>query len=105
MWNSVQYRCHQVREFFQRGALVRRAEVEGLADRLHPGSIAFSTIVTSAAQDQSTHAVADQNQFVDRFRIGAKQIFKHDIQRLAVNRNRQAGVVAQIKRGVTKIVL
>ena len=82
-----------------------RTQTDHHMGRLQPGQILGGGLVASATRHQATHAVTDQHQFPHRLRPDGNEVGQQSRQLAAVVRNRQAGVIAQVERGVAQIGL
>jgi hypothetical protein len=83
---------------FERGAVVRRAEEHQFGQRRIPSVLHLHGVVMGAARHQTAHAVADDDQFVDRHRPFHDQFFKQLGEVLPALGNVTSAVVVQVDR-------
>ena len=95
---GAQHDVDPVAGAFERRAVVRRAQADQIVHPRRPGVAGHRAAVQRAAQQQASHAVAEQHQPLDRLRPGRHQQFELSGQRMAVDRHMQAAVVAQVDR-------
>ncbi len=88
---------------FERGAVVRRAEEHQLGQRRSPSVLHLHGVVMGAARYQTAHAVADDDQLVDRHRPLRDQFFEQLGEVLPALGNVTSAVVVQVDRREAEI--
>ena len=95
---ALQRRRQHPRTLLKRGAAVWRAEVDGVADLAHPGSLVTRADVTGRADHERAQRVADQHELAQLHRPVGRQQRQQARELLTVLGDRQAAVVAQQHR-------